>query len=113
MTEEKKEEPAEVSTETQEVIDKGGAADPAQHDDEVDAAAEEELPLNPVGDELDGEFIEGDETPDTPTLPGEVKEALEAEYPVLREHGTHDAAMKGLQTDASGSYTPPGLVKKD
>ena len=23
------------------------------------------------------------------------------------KHGTHDAAMKGLQTDASGSYTPP------
>lgn len=26
------------------------------------------------------------------------------------EHGSHNAATSGYQTDASGSYTPPGLV---
>jgi hypothetical protein len=43
-----------------------------------------------------------------PKLPEEAKAALEAEYPVLTGgHGTHNAAMSGLQTDASGNYTPP------
>lgn len=54
---------------------------------------------------LDGLDEEEEELPEgVQPLPTEVKGALEAEYPVLREHGTHDAAMKGLQTDASGSY---------
>lgn len=26
------------------------------------------------------------------------------------KHGSHDAAMAGLQTDASGTYTPPGQL---
>lgn len=52
---------------------------------------------------LDG--LDEDELPeDVQPLPTEVKKSLEAEYPVLQTHGTHDAAMKGLQTDASGSY---------
>lgn len=33
--------------------------------------------------------------------------------PVARLHGTHDAAMAGLQTDISGSYVPPALVDLD
>jgi hypothetical protein len=37
-------------------------------------------------------------------LPDPITQALEDKYPVLREHGTHNAAVTGLQTDASGGY---------
>lgn len=112
MTKPKNEEP---STETQEVIEQGGAGDPAQHDAELDAAAEAEQQEEPPVEEEEfgdlGEDLDEEDLLEAPSLPSEVKDALEAEYPVLREHGTHDAAMKGLQTDASGTYTPPGLLK--
>ena len=59
--------------------------------------------LNLSENALDG--LDEEELPEAVApLPTEVKESLEAEYPVLRTHGTHDAAIKGLQTDASGSY---------
>lgn len=79
------------------------AAEDAKLDDKLKAAA----------DELDDKLKAAADEPATPavTLPSEVKAALEAEYPVLGTHGTHDAAMKGLQTDASGTYTPPGVAE--
>jgi hypothetical protein len=40
-------------------------------------------------------------------IPDEVSAALEEKYPVLQEHGSHNAAMSGLQTDASGAWSPP------
>lgn len=42
-----------------------------------------------------------------PALHPEAKKALEAEYPVLREHGSHNAAVNGLQT--SPGYDPSKL----
>lgn len=49
-------------------------------------------------EEVPEELSELDENDDEPLSEGE------APVMVFRYHGTHDAAMKGLQTDASGGY---------
>lgn len=66
-----------------------------------DPAAEE----GPDSEEVPAEVSEavGEDAP-AATLPAEAKAALESEYPVLREHGSHNAAVNGLQSDASGGY---------
>lgn len=66
---------------------------------------EEGQEADPV-DEDQADF--GEEPVDEePALHPEAKRALEQEYPVLREHGSHNAAMKGLQT--SPGYDPTKL----
>lgn len=95
--------------------------------EEQEAAAEEELDAEEGDGEGDLEAdpdseVEGtleaamtaqevEEAP-APSIPAEVKDALETEYPALKGegHGTHNAAKSGLQTDASGQYTPPGML---
>lgn len=80
----------------------------SEHREEPETPEEPEAPANPDSEEVPAELSEDEEAPvsaeEAPKLPAEVKGALEAEYPVLKQHGTHDAAMKGLQTDASGGY---------
>lgn len=53
-------------------------------------------------EEVAEEEAEDDIEQEARELPDEVKASLEKTYPVLQEHGTHNAAMSGLQTDASG-----------
>ena len=72
-----------------------------------DPVEDEDSEANPVDvDEDQADF--GEEPVDEePALHPEAKRALEQEYPVLREHGSHNAAMKGLQT--SPGYDPTKL----
>lgn len=110
--EQAKEELAEEQVQEQQEAEK--AADLPEDEEKVPVTEEEaERAHEPEqedsehrDDENDGlAGLDEDELPeDVAPLPVEVKKSLEAEYPVLQEHGSHNAAMKGLQTDASGSY---------
>lgn len=55
-------------------------------------------------------LVDGDEDEDQEDEAEEVPFEPEND-PKARLHGTHDAAMYGLQTDISGTYVPPGLVR--
>ena len=92
------------------------AAEQAAAPEQTDAEHREE-PETPEDEELQDDGPDSEEVPEelseleddveeapAPALPAEAKEVLENEYPVLKDHGTHNVAMKGLQTDASGSY---------
>lgn len=63
---------------------------------------EETLPEDKPVEDFSDELVE-----EEPTLNADAKQVLEATYPVLREHGSHNAAMKGLQT--SPGYDPTKL----
>lgn len=67
----------------------------------------EDAPGEDEGSPEEGEDIGADyagELEGPVELPDPITQALEDKYPVLREHGTHNAAVTGLQTDASGGY---------
>lgn len=79
--------------------------------------AEETKPVPVTEEEAEADHTEGQTTTSEPEIPAveptegrdnplepEARKVLEDEYPMLKGHGTHDAAVKGLQTDASGSY---------
>ncbi len=82
-------------------------------DDFSDALDEEEVLArqNENFDE-DSSDIEGDGFTVHPPIPSENIEFEPEEDVRAVLHGSHSAAMGGLQTDASGSYTPPGLINQ-
>lgn len=99
--------------------DEGDAPSKDQDPDVNDSANPDEEPEEPPVDDEDGDDDDDDSSEPLP-LPEKVKASLEAEYPVLgrkREvplgHGSHDAAVSGFTTDASGSYTPPWAMKEE
>jgi hypothetical protein len=126
----KKEAPAEEAP--AETTETETASEDATSEGEPDAA-EEEAPAEDEQDpNVNDQSDPGDEDPenleeaiaerdDAPLpLPNEVKAALENEYPLLGRkrdvpagHGSHDAAVSGYTTDASGAYTPPGMLPKE
>jgi len=86
--------------------------------DAVQTAAAEQAADAPVEEQAapgEGEVPadDGDNSPDDSTLDEVVEEVEEIVEEVIEEvlpaHGSHDAASRGLHTDASGSYTPPKL----
>lgn len=64
-----------------------------------------------LGDDLSAEEDQGFTVHDE--IPAEDVEFEPGEDVRATLHGSHSAAMSGLQTDASGTYVPPGLVDKD
>lgn len=78
-----------------------GLAEKGEKDKEIVPPATAELPED-EDEDFSGLYDEDeDEVPFEPV-----------DDPKARLHGTHDAAMGGLQTDISGTYVPPGLVKQ-
>lgn len=79
-----------------------GVADPNLEKKAADVSEENTGDDAGAADEDDAE--KGDEAEEemTARLPPEAKKMLEKEFPILQEHGSHNAAMSGLQTDASG-----------
>ena len=73
------------------------------------AAEEQTITEGPV----EGQVPEGDDSLSggDPVIEEAAEEVVEAVLPAgeegLPEHGSYDAASRGLHTDASGSYTPP------
>ena len=82
------------------------ATEQAEEGEDKVPVTEDEAEAEHAPDQVDSEHRDEEDGLDPPAdeeLPDNVA-PLEAEYPVLQKHGSHDAAMKGLQTDASGGY---------
>lgn len=100
----------EDKTAQEEVIE--AQAELQQRDEEIHGDSsnvdDEDLPeLNPDDLEDDLMIEEGADVVGGEEVPFEPENDPAAEF-----HGTHDAAVSGLQTDVSGSYTPPGIAKQ-
>jgi len=118
MTKKKEEAPAEETVKEEAEASDTTEGGRTESDTSENASS---VDLSDKFDENDEEIIEAPvnqviDEPQSP--PEEVKASLEAEYPMLgRErsaplgHGTHDAAVSGLMTDASGSYRHPSTLK--
>lgn len=126
MTKKKEDQGADPAEDLKDPSATGDQGDtPAEDNGEADPDDAEEQDQDPdVNDSADPDPekapVEEDQDPSEPLpLPEQAKSSPEADYPVLgrkREapmgHGSHDAAVSGYTTDASGSYTPPGALKE-
>lgn len=98
----------------EQAADQEQAQEQAEEGEDKVPVTEDEAEAEHAPDQVDSEHRDEEDGLDPPAdeelpdnvapLPDEVKKSIEAEYPVLQKHGSHDAAMKGLQTDASGGY---------
>lgn len=96
----------EQATEEQSITPEQVAADTAE-------TGQDPAPETPIEEAAVEDLVEEEPTfpkEAIPDLPAESRAVLEKAYPVLQEHGSYNAAAKGLQTDASGQYTHPSQL---